>query len=285
MNKKRIMILLVCIIFTVSSLVYFLKYRENIFLENEKGLADGSEVSNFIDGTDDSEVEKNTLKEENDLTQRGETANFFNPQVYFYKDDEYNIIPEELIHYLTDALKEERLIEEIERIQANYRVVSKEEKETFELDLPEEERGLGIALYYPAIKEDTWYCVSLTEEEDDIIVEHVGEDGCIVNYFFWNIMQWHKYTDVPMRAGGQRNSTPYFVTWENVNYMTIPYWDIKGEEIDGVTIYKYFNNMSGEVIAIGRNSDGTIEVIPQCCYVSFNDYIEGATIWPVVVSY
>ena len=285
MNKKRIIPLLLCVMFSVLLLIYSFNYIENNILEKERELAEGDEISNFIDSTEASEEVENTFKEEGDLTQRGETTHVFEPQVYFYKEDEYGTIPEELIHYLTNALKEESLIEEIEQIQADYRVVSKEEKETFELDLPEEERGLGIALYYPAIKDDTWYCVSLTEEEDDIIVEHVGEDGCIVNYFFWNIMQWHKYTDVPMRSGGQRNSTPYFVTWENANYMTIPYWDIKGEEIIGVTIYKYFNNMSGEVTAIGRNSDGTIEVIPQCCYVSFNDYIEGATFWPVVVSY
>lgn len=240
--------------FSVLLLIYIFNYRENNILKKERELAEGGEISNFIDNSDDSEVVENSLKEEG-WTQRGEMTHVFNPQVYFYKDDEYSTISEDLIHYFSNALKEESLIEEIELIQADYRVVSKEEKETFELDIPEEERGLGTALYYPAIKDDTWYCVSLTEEADDIIVEHVGEDGCIVNYFFWNIMQWHKYTDVPMRSGGQRSSTPYFITWENANYMTIPFGDIKGEKIIGVTIYKYLN------------------------------YIEGATIWPIVVSY
>lgn len=261
MNKKKIMLFAVCVVLIIVSVISFWDYRNKISLEDE-----------------------------GDLMEMGETSLYFirpdGSQVYFCKVEK-NWIPEELINYLTEALREERLIERIEQIQADYRIVSNEEKEKFDVSEEERDRDVGLRLHYPVFKDDVWYCVSLTDEKDDIVVEHVGEDGCIVNYFFWNIMQWHKYTDVPMRSGGQKNSKPYFVAWEDTNYMTIPYWDEHGNEIIGVTVYKIYNNYGGDVTAIGRNSDGTIVVTPQEYDIvnRLNNLTEGATVWPIVVYY
>ena len=220
----------------------------------------------------------------------GETNDFYarvDGTEVFFSEVESNPISEELTEYLVQALQEGELIESLKEIEAEYEVLGEEEKQVFDLDLPEEERGIGLALYYPSIRTDNWYRVSLTDEGDDIIVEHVGEDGCTVNYFFWNIEGWHTYSDVPLRAGGQPESCPYFIEWDGENYLAIPYWDRGTKNIIGIVVYKFGNNYGGGVLAVGKNSDSSICVIPQTCgtvarlkYLPYN-----ATKWPIVVRY
>ncbi len=160
------------------------------------------EISSFIWNK-----KEETMQAYWDGMDNGETNDFFDRMdlsFVFFSQVNDNIIPVEIAEYFAQALEEGRLLESLREIEAEYELLDDKEKKVF--DLPEEERGIGIALYYPAIEHDNWYRVSLTEEKDDIIVEHVGEDGCTVNYFFWNIEGWHTYSDVPMRTGGQAGS-------------------------------------------------------------------------------
>lgn len=223
----------------------------------------------------------------------GETENQYcradGEGVFFVRMDETlidKLFGEELAEYFIHALEEEKLLESLKKIEAAHELLSEEEKQAF--DLPEEKKGAGLALYYEEIENDDWYRVSLTEEGDDIIVEHVEEDGHIVNYFFFNIMGKHVYSDLPLWAGGQKGSHPYFISWGEENYLAIPYWDREGDNIIGVTIHKYLDNYSACVLAIGKNSDSSISVTLQDYEIVPYNYrflSLGATRWPVVVYY
>lgn len=295
MNKKKILIL-IGIFLVIGVGVYFLNQEERgeraaakrKSFPQETGEIQEDNPEEEIPPQETSELQESSEENVPQYLEMGETTDFFDrvdaTMIAFSKTD-YNSFPAELITYFENALLEGKLIEKMEDIQAEYRVMGKEEKEAF--DVPEEEQGLGVSLYYSSIKDDEWYCVSLSEEGDDIIAEHVGEDGCTVNYFFWNIMQWYYYGEVPLRAGGQKNSRPYFVEWEDKNYMAIPYWNMEGDEIIGVTIYKFYSYNAGSVLAIGINTDGTVQVTPQKYEVERNPtyFSEGATLWPGVVSY
>lgn len=184
-----------------------------------------------------------------------------------------------------EALEEEKLVESLQEIEVEYELLGEEEKKAF--DLPENRQGEGLAWYYSYVKDDNWYRVSLTEDGNDIIVEHVGiRDGCKVNYIFWNCEGKQTYREIPMRAGGQEGSRPYFIEWEGENYLAIPYWDREGETIIGVTVYKYLG-YKAEVLAVGKNSDSSICVIPQIIGggYKFYDFPYNATEWPIVVRY
>lgn len=252
------------------------------FSEGLKSLTE--EISIFIDG------KKREFESENWDGKNGETDQFFarmdSFSVYF-SEVKGNSISGELAQYLVKALEGGTLVENLQEIEAEYELLREEEKQAFYLDLPDNRLGDGIARYYSEFEDDNWYRVSLTEAGDDIIVEHVEEDGCTVNYFFWNDERRNIYSQPPMRAGGQAGSQPYFIEWDGENYLAIPYWDRDGKTVIGVTVYKYWHCDYGEVLAVGKNNDSSICIIPQVTSLGekYWQFPFNATEWPIVVRY
>lgn len=223
----------------------------------------------------------------------GETDDYFyrpdGTMLYFYYECNYgqNRLPETFIDYCIEAVKEDCLIEKLTEISTEFEIVETREKETFQR---ERDNECGLAAYNTdySLCKDIWYRVSLSPEGDDIIVEHVDEEGYIVNYFFWNIMRSYQYSDVPVRSGGQKQSRPYFIQWEDKNYMAIPYWSTEKDKIVGVAVYEFINNFGGVVTGIGINSDGTINISEQAYFAPSNwtDYVPDVVrVWPEVVKY
>lgn len=164
--------------------------------------------------------------------------------------------PQGLIEYIKEGLNENVLDEYLLAISAEYRKIEDREKD--ELIHGE----LGIEYFAPLYDEDDiWYLVSLTEWGDDLVICRQLEEGYELTYIFLNYMNCG-YGEPPYTGGGQKNSTPYFIQWEGVNYIVFPYWNRAENRIVGAAVYLHTGGY-GDAVTIGRNSDGTFQVIYQ----------------------
>ena len=165
--------------------------------------------------------------------------------------------PQKLIDYCVEALQNGDLIEQLESIEAEYEIIVDEEKRV----LIEVEHEVGLSMYSEGFEEDDiWYKVSLSNEGDDIVVTHQEENGVVVNLYFWNNKESGCYNDTPVCTGGQKKSNPYFIEWDNKNYLAMPFWNEEKDELIGVLIYHFVGESDGTAIGIGINSDNTINI-------------------------
>ena len=71
--------------------------------------------------------------------------------------------------------------------------------------------------------------------------------------------------------------------------MVVPCWNRKEDKIIGIAVYDYYHYANGDVVGIGINSDGTINVYKQACYISGGTAsaytAEGYSSEPVIIGY
>ena len=128
---------------------------------------------------------------------------------------------------------------------------------------------------------DTWYQINLYPEvhtalsDTDIVISHVDKLGShtekaenVTNLVFFNEGQY--YYELAIRQGGQTDTQPYFVNWENENYMITLIE--KNEQVIGMTVYKYCN-----VMTLIINDSGGIDKEYWVCNVGSYDGV----LWPV----
>ncbi len=169
--------------------------------------------------------------------------------------------PGDLVAYLKQALKDNSVEEYLEMIPSNYRKVEEGEKAQLV-------HGAEIAYFEPLFdEEDLWYLFPSVDEEDVLVVCRLLTGGYQLTYIFEN-SESSGYVFPVLTGGGQRNSLPYFIQWEEENYIAFPYWNKDEDRIVGVAVYR-FGGLMSNVITIGRNSDGTFQVLCQDAWYDF----------------
>lgn len=200
-----------------------------------------------------------------------EQEEIFYTTVSFYLWDEVkNEFPDSFIEYLCQAVTNGNMEDQLSQIEADYAVMSNWEKVIAIAESTD--TTLANFQYYFGNEEDEWYRISLYEK-DDIVIRHVFEDGSITSYAFLN---YEHFSTEALRTGGKGANVPYFIQWEDQNYIAFPCENVEENIKRGLIVYDY--SVMG-VVGIGLKEDGTIDINYQTC--SLWDY--GGTMWPIVV--
>lgn len=176
-----------------------------------------------------------------------------------------------------EALEQDRLPEAISIIQTDYKCLNEEERKTVVEMENRETNSLANYLDCEGNADDLWFQVDLNEK-DDIVIVHTNESGYTNIYYFRNKEGEGIWYDRALRAENhQEENVPYFVKWDEKNYMVVPYWGNDKEQIKGATIYNFRKE---SVVGIGINKDNTINICYQI-YSRGNE--QGGTGLPMVV--
>lgn len=210
------------------------------------------------------EVESETVSQELEYTEH------FRERVTFYEFESVkNKMPESLEKYLGDALLNDTLIENLLKIEAEYEILNGDSKDKF-LNNCKDIYLLSYE-YYEGTDSDIWYLVDLYEK-DDIVIWHQTKENT-------NILFFENYGNSYWKAlgvGRLRKDQPYFIHWEDENYLAIPYWDDCEENIIGVTVHIYDNQSDKhDVVGIGIDQNSQITT----CYQAYNIGNYGGSPW------
>ncbi len=152
-------------------------------------------------------------------------------------------LPEGLTEWIAQSLEAGDWDKRLKEIAAEYKVLSTSEKREYFTEQQAEDYA-GLAYYCiekePLLLKDKWYLVSLSEYGEDIVIESydLGGDKCI--YCFVNLLGSNVYTEPPMWAVEERKiGSPYFISWDGINYMAVPVWKEGSDEILGLEVYDY----------------------------------------------
>ena len=152
-------------------------------------------------------------------------------------------LPEGLTEWIAQSLEAGDWDKRLKEIAAEYKVLSTSEKKAYFTEQQAEDYA-GLARYCieeePLLLKDKWYLVSLSEYGEDIVIESydMGGDKCV--YCFVNLLGSNVYTEPPMWAIEEREiGSPYFISWEGVNYMAVPVWKEGNDGILGIEVYDY----------------------------------------------
>ena len=169
--------------------------------------------------------------------------------------------PQELIAYLKEGLLQKKITEYLDVIPADYIILEEKEKEALS------KKQNQLAYFSELFDEDAvWYQADLSEAGEDLVVCCQLDGGYELSYIFVNDKEYG-YINSPITGGGQKKSAPYFICWENINYVVFPYWDKAQEEIIGIAVYDHhIGAYVGTVAGIWRNSDGTVQIKQQECW-------------------
>jgi hypothetical protein len=175
-------------------------------------------------------------------------------------------LPEGLTEWIAQSLEAGDWDKRLKEIAAEYKVLSTSEKREYFTEQQAEDYA-GLAYYCiekePLLLKDKWYLVSLSEYGEDIVIESydLGGDKCV--YCFINLLGSNVYTEPPMWAIEEREiGSPYFISWEGVNYMAVPVWKEGNEEILGIEVYDYHTTEFVGVITgimVDENGDRRIK--------------------------
>ena len=186
----------------------------------------------------------------------------------------------EMTEYLSNSLLSNEVDDRLHEIAANYRKLNVIEKIKVIMNSKD-----NIFLKYYCDEGsiwDTWYQINLYPEvhtalsDTDIVISHVDKSGShtekaenVTNLVFFN--EGWQYYGLAIRQGGQTDTQPYFVNWENENYMITLIE--KNEQVIGMTVYKYCN-----VMTLIMNDSGGIDKEYWVCNVGSYS----GELWPVI---
>lgn len=146
----------------------------------------------------------------------------------YYEVMDTNTWPEALVQYVEHALKNNRVDQAMNEIACDHITLNSQEKQNMRQTYPELERYYGS---------DIWYQVDLSQAGKDLVMCKRTWDGYNLSYIVSRERETGNYTCNPLFAGGQKKSKPYFVQWDEKNYVAYPYRDENDKEIVAMTIY------------------------------------------------
>ena len=175
-------------------------------------------------------------------------------------------LPEGLTEWIAQSLEDGDWDKKLKEISVEYKVLNTSEKKEYFTEQQAEDYA-GLAYYCiekePLLLKDKWYLVSLSEYGEDIVIESydLGGDKCI--YCFENLLGSNVYTEPPMWAIEERKiGSPYFISWDGINYMAVPVWKEGSDEILGIEVYDYYTTEFVGVITgimVDENGDRRIK--------------------------
>ena len=178
-------------------------------------------------------------------------------------------LPEGLVEWIARSLENGDWDKRLKEISAEYKKISSLEKSQYFTE-QEAEDYYGLAHYCleiePLLLKDIWYLVSLSEEGNDLVIESYDWEGekCIYVFinFFGTRMQ---YTEPPMWAmEANPIGSPYFISWDEHNYMAVPVWKEESDKLLGIEVYDYDPYMRlGVITGIRVDDNGKRKVKSQ----------------------
>ena len=187
------------------------------------------------------------------LAKQAVTLPFFGElyEMLGYLYDEYTEWPSEFIYYLKEALENQNVEKAMKSIACNYEILNRDQKELVKEEYPDFQR------YYET---DTWYQLHMTAERNDYVIYHQTMEGYKQYFIILNDTDnYSGWVDLPMSAGGQKRSEPYFIQWNDEIYIAFSYWDKEDKKIVGLVVY----DANWNLVSIGMNQDRTFQVVPQ----------------------
>ena len=169
-----------------------------------------------------------------------------------YTYAEYSEWSSEFIDYLKEALENQNVENAMKSIVCNYEILSLDQKEAIM------EKQSEFHRYYET---DIWYRLHMrmSAESNDYVIYHQTMEGYKQYFMILDDSDDYTTADIPMYAGGQKRSEPYFIQWNDKNYVVFSYWDRENKKIVGLVVYDGY----GDLVSIGMNQDGTFQVVPQ----------------------
>jgi len=208
---------------------------------------------------EEAKINSETVVNENVSNEPEYTTNFEESFTFLEFEPLEDMIPEALKKYLSNALINDTLIEDLLEIEAEYEILDETEKNRIMND--SKDIFLLSYNYYKGTDSDQWYLVDLYDKKD-VVIWHQGEEMAEILFFEYYV-NGNSYSKA-LRSGGQKRSQPYFIKWEGENYMAIPYWDENEENIIGVTVHVY--DYQNYLIGIGIDDNSRITT----CYWGYN---------------
>lgn len=176
-------------------------------------------------------------------------------------------LPEELIEWIAQSLESGNWDKKLKEISAEYiTLTSKEKQQLFEYQNPQNVCGLyAYCEEEPLLLKDKWYIVSLSEYGEDLVIESYNGMGKKCVYFFHNFLSNNVYPEMAMYAAEKRETgSPYFISWDGINYMAVPVWREENNEILGMEVYDYYStDFVGVITGIQVDENGERKVKSQ----------------------
>ena len=168
-----------------------------------------------------------------------------------YTYDELTEWSSEFIYYLKEALENQNVEKAMKSIVCNYEILNHDQKELVMEEYPE---------FHGCYETDIWYRLHMTAERNDYVIYHQTMEGYKQYFIILNDTDdYIESVELPMYAGGQKRSEPYFIQWNDKNYIAFSYWDKENKKIVGLVVY----DGDGNLVSIGMNQDRTFQVVPQ----------------------
>jgi len=199
----------------------------------------------------------------------------FEADAYFTKEEDLsNQFQPDMVEYLKEALLEGTLEEKINKISGgSVELTASKKKEIIKKDT-----SGRLDNYQKSVGEtnDKWFLVNLSENGNDIVIQHKFTEGILIYYFPQEGEEGTYEQALPAKGDGGI----YFINWKGTNYMLLTNWDEEKKHINGIDIYYYSGPLIGELMRMNiHNAD--IEISYYTYIISQNGkQPEGSTVWP-----